>query len=84
MIMISGSLSIFLVFSVALIVIIVETTFFQRKFGVNLSHPGPVDSIELHLFSGSSLCKKVEMNYRVSNSCWRSVLSIIAVQPLGH
>ena len=40
-------------YSVALIVIIVETTFFQRKFGVNLSQPGPVDKNDpqLHMIA---------------------------------
>lgn len=37
----------------ALIVIIVETTFFQRKFGVNLNRPGPVDKNDpqLHMIA---------------------------------
>ena len=37
----------------ALIVIIVETTFFQRKFGVNLNQPGPVDKNDpqLHMIA---------------------------------
>ena len=55
LIVISGFLSItfFWSFSVALIVIIVETTFFQRKFGVSLSQPGPVDKNDpqLHMIA---------------------------------
>ena len=39
--------------SVALIVIIVETTFFQRKFGVHLNHIGTVDKNDpqLHMIA---------------------------------
>jgi H+-transporting ATPase len=48
----SGFLS-FVVSSVALIVVIVETTFFQRTFGVHLSQPGPVDKNDpqLHMIA---------------------------------